>query len=81
MSGRKYTNQQLRRRYWIFGGLGTGILGFGLTCLIESGFLKHGEAESWQWITAGTLSLVLIMTGLNLMLESLACKLKLQNHL
>ncbi|PRP66787.1 hypothetical protein [Nonlabens agnitus] len=78
MSKKKYTDQQLRSRYWIFGGLGMGILGFGLSALVESGFLKHSDAESWQWIMAGTVSLVLIMTGINFLLESFSCKIQLK---
>ncbi|KQC33887.1 hypothetical protein AAU57_11515 [Nonlabens sp. YIK11] len=78
MSKKKYTDQQLRRRYWIFGGLGMGALGFGLSALVESGFLKHGDAESWQWIMAGTVSLVLIMMGINFLFESFSCKIQLK---
>ena len=66
--------QQLKKRYWIFGGVGTGLLGFGLSALIESGFIKHSEADNWQWILAGTLSLVVIMTGINFLFESFRCK-------
>lgn len=68
---------QLKRRYWIFGGVGTGLLGFGLSALVESGYLKHSAAPAWQWLVAGTLSLVLIMTGINLLFESFRCKQKL----
>lgn len=72
----------LKKRYWFFGGLGTSLLGFGLSALVESGFLKHDNVtETWQWILAGTLSLVVIMTGLNLMFESFRCKLKLKDKL
>lgn len=71
------TRQQLKKRYWIFGGIGTGLLGFGLSALVESGFLKYTNAPTWQWVVAGTLSLALIMTGVNFLFESFRCKLKL----
>ncbi|NEV93188.1 hypothetical protein G3567_03375 [Psychroflexus sp. YR1-1] len=69
--------RQLKKRYWFFGGLGTGLLGFGLSALVESGFLKHSSAPEWQWILAGTLSLMLVMTGINFLFESFRCKQKL----
>ncbi|WP_194850655.1 hypothetical protein [Nonlabens antarcticus] len=79
MKKNKYTRKQLKKRYWMFGGLGTGILGFGFSALVESGFLKHSDVQSWQWVAAGTISLVLIMTGINFLFESFACKLALSN--
>ncbi|MGB5982644.1 MAG: hypothetical protein WBG46_10930 [Nonlabens sp.] len=79
MKKKSYTKKQLKKRYWWFGGLGTGILGFGLSALVESGFFKHDGAENWQWISAGTVSLILIMTGLNFMFESFACKQEFKN--
>ena len=77
MKKKSYTHKQLQQRYWWFGGSGTGILGFGLSALVESGFLKYGEAAPWQWIAAGTGSLILIMTGINFLFESFACKQRL----
>lgn len=71
---KKQTREKLQQRYWWTGGIGTGLLGFGLSALVESGFLKHSEASTWQWVIAGTLSLVFIMAGINLLFESFACK-------
>ena len=70
---------QLKKRFWLFGGLGTGLLGFGLSAIIESGFMKHSDAETWQWVLAGTLSLMVIMTGVNFLFESFRYKLKLSS--
>lgn len=74
------TNKQLKKRYWIFGGFGSALLGFGLSALVESGFLKHDNAPTWQWVLAGTLSLILIMTGINFLFESFRSKLKLRSE-
>jgi hypothetical protein len=71
---------QLKKRFWLFGGLGTGLLGFGLSAIVESGFMKHSNAETWQWVLAGTLSLILIMTGVNFLFESFRCKLMLSSE-
>lgn len=79
MKKKTYTKEQLQKRYWWFGGMGTALLGIGLSALVESGFLKHSEAEAWQWIAGGTLSLILIMTGINFLFESFASKQQLAN--
>ncbi|GEM_PF-450984 len=63
-----------KKRYWFFGGFGTGILGFGLSALVESGFIKHQSESTWNWVLAGTLSLILIMTGINFLFESYSHK-------
>lgn len=80
MKKNKYSQNQLKKRYWWFGGLGTGLLGFGLSALVESGFLKHSDAPTWQWVAAGTAALIITMVGVNFLFESFACKQKLNNY-
>lgn len=80
MNENKYTQKQLKKRYWWFGGVGTALLGLGLSALVESGFLKHSNAHTWQWILAGTLALIVTMTGINFLFESFACKQKLKKN-
>lgn len=75
-----YTKKQLQKRYWWFGGTGCALLGFGLSALVESGFLKHSDAETWQWVAAGTISLIIIMSGVNFLFESFACKQQLKKE-
>lgn len=65
-----------KRNYWLFGALGSLTLGFGLCLLVESGFIKHSDAPTWQWIVLGTLSLILIMSGINFLFSSFESKLK-----
>lgn len=66
-----------KKNYWLFGALGSTVLGFGLCLLLESGFLKHSDAEDWTWIVQGTFSLVLIMSGINFLFKSFENKLKM----
>lgn len=69
-----------KKQYWWSGGIGTGLLGFGLSALVESGFLKQQPStETWHWVLAGTLSLLLIMSGVNLLFHSFDAKLKINN--
>lgn len=71
--------KKYKQNYWLFGAVGTLLLGFGLCALLESGFLKHSEAPTWQWLAAGTCSLILIMSGINLLFESFKNKIKIDN--
>ncbi|QSS97007.1 hypothetical protein [Psychroflexus sp. ALD_RP9] len=72
---------KIKRKYWTFGALGTLLLGFGLCALLESAFLKHNpEIPTWQWIVAGTLSLIIIMAGINFLFASFENKLKLNRN-
>ena len=68
--------KKANRAYWLFGGLGCGLVGFGLSLLVESGFMKHSDRPDWHWIVLGTLSLVLIMSGINFLFRSFEAKLK-----
>jgi hypothetical protein len=59
-----------RRKFWQ-GTLGIILTGAGLCCLIECGFLKHGGEPATTWVTYGTLSLILFMTGFVLSIDSI----------
>jgi len=44
------------------------------------GFLKHNpQTETWQWVIAGTISLILVMAGVNLLFHSFEAKQKINN--
>jgi hypothetical protein len=72
------TTKKAKQQYWLFGGLGSLVLGFGLCLLVESGFMKHSDAATWQWVVLGTLSLILIMSGINFLFKSFEGKLNLK---
>ena len=72
------TKQQAKQDFWIYGALGSLVLGFGLCLLVESGFIKHSESPAWQWISLGTLSLILIMSGINFLFRSFEGKLEMK---
>jgi len=74
---KEHNRKKIKRRYWISGGIGSLFVGSGLSAMIECGFLKHGDAPDWQWIAGGTLSLIIFMSGLNLLFDSFYHKLKL----
>ncbi len=67
-----------KKKWFIRGGLGAALFGLGLCCLLESAFLKHGHSEVWLWAVAGTISLVITISGLSLLIDSLRFKLKME---
>ncbi len=60
----------LRRKWWFLGGTGASLFGFGICCVVESGFLKHGGAPVWKWVLLGTLSLIILITGVVLLIKA-----------
>lgn len=72
------TEKKAKREYWLFGALGSLVLGFGLCLLVESGFTKHSDAPNWHWVSLGTLSLILIMSGINFLFRSFESKLEIK---
>ena len=74
------TNKNVKRDFWLFGALGSLVLGFGLCLLVESGFIKHSDAPMWQWLSLGTLSLILIMSGVNFLFRSFEGKMQLKEN-
>ena len=59
-----------RKSWWLNGSLGSVLLGFGLCCTVESGFLKHSGEAWWVWTIAGTLSLALVVSGVILLIKA-----------
>lgn len=52
------------------GGIGACLFGVGICCLIECGFLKHSEAPWYQWVSLGTLSLIVTILGLVFLIKA-----------
>lgn len=63
-------NAQLKRKWLLLGGIGASLFGFGICCTVESGFLKHGGAPIWKWVLFGTISLVVLISGLVLLIKA-----------
>ena len=43
---------------------GLVFVGFGATLIAEAAILKAGDAETWQWVVAGTVALCVFNSGL-----------------
>lgn len=70
--------EKTKKQWLLRGGLGAALSGAGLCCAIESGFLKHGGADMPTWILAGAGSLVVFISGLNLLADSVRFKIKMK---
>jgi len=59
------------------GGLGASLTGFGVCCIVESGFLKHNGASLAQWVGLGTLSLIIFNAGICLLIDAVRFRIKM----
>ena len=59
-----------RKKWLLTGGAGASLFGFGLCAVVESGFLKHGDSEWWEWVGLGTASLIVTIFGLVLLIKA-----------
>ena len=59
-----------RIRWWWQGGVGALLLGSGISCAVESGFLKHQDVPWYVWVLAGTGSFCLIIPGVVLLIKA-----------
>lgn len=59
------------RRWFAQGSMGVLLTGAGACMMIEAGFYKHSDPGIWQWIAAGTASLIVLIAGLTLFVDSI----------
>lgn len=64
------SKKKLHRKWLFMGGLGALLLGTGISCAIESGFLKHNGAPVCQWALAGTASLAVLISGVVVLIKT-----------
>jgi hypothetical protein len=51
-------------------GLSLALTGMGLSISIEAGFWKWDGRPMWEWVTMGTIGLIIFNTGLSLFGEA-----------
>ena len=66
----KFRNRH-HRRWFLQGTLGILIFGTGLCLFSEASVFRQTDPPLWQWVGSGTGSLVVLMAGLILMIDSL----------
>ncbi|HEA23393.1 hypothetical protein LCGC14_1797720 [marine sediment metagenome] len=69
-----------KRLWWIYGGTGSALLGLGVSCAVESGFLKHADEAWYIWATAGTISLCFIVAGVVFLIRAGLLDFEIKNQ-
>lgn len=70
-----WKNKNFKR--WLLQSVsGLVLLQAGLCMCIESAFLKHGQAETWEWMLAGTVSLSVFYAGVSLTVDGVRFRTK-----
>ena len=67
------------RRWFIQGTIGILLFGFGLCLFSEASFFRRTDPPAWQWVGFGTLSLVVVMAGLILIVDSVRFRIRYEN--
>jgi hypothetical protein len=52
-------------------GASLALIGLGLSISIEAGFWKWDGRPMWEWVTMGTIGLIIFNTGLSLFGEAI----------
>jgi hypothetical protein len=55
----------------ILPGVSLALIGMGLSISIEAGFWKWNEHPTWEWVSMGTIGLVIFNAGLSLFGEAI----------
>jgi hypothetical protein len=65
-----------KKRWLIQAPIGLSLFGFGLCLFSEAGHIKHSGGELGDWFALGTLSLIVVNSGLSLVVDAGLWKLK-----
>ncbi len=68
------------RRWLLYAPLGLVLIGGGICFALESAFLKNGGAPTWEWVLAGTGSLITLNSGLCFFGEAVVCRVRFLTH-
>ena len=69
----------LKRKWLLSGGLGAVGFGSGLSAVIEVAFMRYDGAPFWKWFILGTLSLAVMIAGLNFIVNAVRYKVKMDD--
>ncbi len=72
--------KKYRLQYFLRGGIGASLTGFGLSWAIETGFVKHQATNTMEWLIPGTLALVVFMSGICLLIDALRFRIKMDQE-
>ena len=70
------TAKKLYKRWLVLAPLGLILIGAGACCIAESAILKYAEATTWQWVMAGTGSLIVFNAGICLFGDAVIARVR-----
>jgi len=76
----KTSIQEHKRSWWTKGTCGIPLLGSGISMVVDAGFYRYAHPDDWRWILYDTASLIILMTGLILMIDSIKHKVLIVLH-
>lgn len=73
-------NMSTLKYKWLFYAIsGLLLIGFGLSLFGEAAYLKHTTDQTWEWISLGTLSLIVFNSGICLFGQAIIYRVKMEN--
>lgn len=78
MKNEEKKNNKYRMQWLLRGGFGAVLFGSGLSATIEVAFMRYEGAPFWKWFLLGTLSLAILITGLNFIVDAVRFKIKMR---
>ncbi len=75
----KKSRKYYRIQWLLRGGIGASLTGFGISAIVECGFLKHEGSEFLNWFSMGTLALIVFMSGISLLIDAVRFRIKMDN--
>ncbi len=73
-------SNKIYRRWFTQGTIGILMTGAGISMVIKAGFYKHTHPDNWKWIAAGTVSLIVLMSGLVLFVDSIRYRIRYEDE-
>lgn len=59
-----------RKRWLLYGALGSILLGSGVSLAIEASHWKHDGDDLWLWAGAGTIGIALMVAGICVLIRT-----------
>ncbi len=68
------------RKWFLYGGLSAVLMGAGLSMVTDAAFYRHSGAETWAWVTYGTIALSVFVAGVAFFGESVLSKVRYEQE-
>jgi hypothetical protein len=76
MSTSKYSKSYCYKRWLIQSPIALMVVGFGACLVAEAAMVKYDGAPTWDWVSYGTLALVVLNSGLSLLGDAVLWRMR-----